>query len=113
MKGSTKLPYGVTDTIGCSEKTIHKILKKISSHPTIIKIYRDELERINTDLSSTKGLLVTLREVLGVPTKRSDRNNISSKMGDLRDVTHDLEQNSLDFVNRLENLSGVRLLKIP
>ena len=48
--------------------------------------YCNELKIINADLSSTRGFLVTRRGVVGVSIIRSDRNNLSSEMGDLRDA---------------------------
>ena len=103
-KGLTKLPDNFLDTFGGIEHILHNILRKFSSHPTIIKIYHDELERLNKGLVSTKGILVTLRGMVGVPTRGSDRNNLSSEIRDLRDMAHGLEESSSDLVKRVEKL---------
>ena len=51
-----------------------------------------------------KGILVTLQGIVGVPTKGSDRNNLSSEIGDLRDIAHDLEEVFSDLAKRIEKL---------
>lgn len=72
----TKLPDSFVDTNAGIENTLRDVLRKTSSHPTIIKIYRNELERPNKDLASMKSILVALRGIVGAPTKGSDRNNL-------------------------------------
>ena len=103
-KGSTKLPDSFVDTIAGIENTLRDVMKKTSSHLTIVKIYRNELERLNKDLACTKGILVALRGIVGVPTKGSDRNNLLSEIGDLRDMAHNLDKNWSDLTKRAENL---------
>ena len=90
QRSTDKVSTDLVEAIVNFEDILECLIKNTSDHSKIIRIYREETETNHRNSAVTKGILVGVRGIIGVPTRGSDRNNLSRKIGDLRDFYHDL-----------------------